>query len=78
MKKTLEYTVIVEKQEGAKGYWVKVPALPGCYSTGDTVEKSLLNVKDAIETYIAALRERGEDIPQDKAGVVISRVKVAS
>jgi len=77
MKKKLEYTVIVEKQEGAKGYWVRVPALLGCYSTGDTIDGTLENVKDAIETYITALRERGEAIPREREGAVISRVKVA-
>jgi predicted RNase H-like HicB family nuclease len=32
------------------GYWAEVPSLPGCYSQGNSVEKTLKNVKEAIES----------------------------
>jgi predicted RNase H-like HicB family nuclease len=31
------------------GYWVKVPALPGCVTQGETLEEALTNAKEAIE-----------------------------
>ncbi len=29
-----------------------VPALPGCFSEGDTLEEALANIKEAIECYL--------------------------
>ena len=42
-----------------------MPALPGCYSQGETVAEALGNVKEAIELYLETLREEGADIPRD-------------
>ena len=61
----MEYSVVVhEAEEG--GFWVEVPALPGCYSQGETVEEALGNVREAIGLYLDTLREEGHDIPKDE------------
>ena len=60
----MEYSVVVHDAEEG-GYWVEVPALPGCYSQGETVEESLENVREAIELYLETLREKGAQIPRD-------------
>ena len=70
----MEYTVIFHPAEEG-GYWAEVPALPGCYSQGETVEETLSNVKEAIEAHIEALKEDGQEIPQEEE-VILSRVKV--
>ena len=44
---------------------MEVPALPGCYSQGESVEEALENVREAIELYLEALREEGAQIPRD-------------
>ncbi len=62
----LVYTVLLisgEADEG--GYWVKVPALPGCVTQGETVEEALANAKEAIEAYILSLKARDLPIPQE-------------
>jgi predicted RNase H-like HicB family nuclease len=41
-----------------KGISVSVPALPGCWSEGDTEEEALANIRDAIREHLAALEER--------------------
>lgn len=70
----MEYSVIVhEAEEG--GYWLEVPALPGCYSQGESVEEALANVREAIQLYLKTLRERGDSIPKDDE--VVFRVAVA-
>ena len=70
----MEYTVIVHKpKEG--GYWVEVPALPGCFSQGETVEEALKNVREAIEAHLQALREEGQEIPGE-GEVLLTRVEV--
>ena len=43
---------------GEDGYYVaEVPSLPGCISQGKSRAEALTNIKEAIELYIAALRE---------------------
>ena len=70
----MEYTVIVHKAEEG-GYWVEVPALPGCFSQGETVEEALKNVRQAIEAHLQALREEGQEIPGE-GEVLLARVEV--
>lgn len=70
----MEYTVIVHRA-GEGGYWVEVPALPGCFSQGETVEEALWNVREAIEAHLAALREEGREIPEE-GEVLLARVEV--
>ncbi len=69
-----EYTVIVMKESG-RGYWVQVPALPGCTTTGDTIDEALRHAKEAIESHIMALEEDGQEIPKETASLV-GKVKV--
>jgi predicted RNase H-like HicB family nuclease len=54
--------VIVHRDED--GYWiVECPSLKGCVSQGKTKEEALINIKEAIAGYIAALEEDGLPIP---------------
>ena len=41
-----------------------VPDLPGCISTGKTIEETEINIKEAIELYIDTLKEDGQLIPE--------------
>ena len=52
---------------GEDGYWVaECPSLPGCLSQGTTREDALVNIKEAIEGYIAALLQDGIPVPEDR------------
>ena len=42
--------VLLEEIDG--GYSVSVPALPGCFSQGDTFEEAVENIKEAIALYL--------------------------
>jgi predicted RNase H-like HicB family nuclease len=71
-----EYTVIFyEAEEG--GYWAKVPTLPGCYSQGETFEETRINIKEAIENHIAALKEDGQKVPMERGQIISSRIAVS-
>ncbi len=70
----MEYTVLIHAAEEG-GYWVEVPALPGCFSQGESMEEVLKNVREAIELHLEALREEGEALPQEET--VVGTVKVA-
>jgi len=70
----MEYTVVLHKAEEG-GYWAEVPALEGCFSQGETVEESMANIKEAIESHISALREEGRQLPDDQI-MILSHVAV--
>ncbi len=44
--------IIHEADEG--GYWAEVPALPGCFSQGDTIDEIHANIREAIECHLDA------------------------
>lgn len=48
--------VIHDAEEG--GYWAEVPALPGCFTEGDSIEELHANLRDAIAGCLAVLNER--------------------
>jgi predicted RNase H-like HicB family nuclease len=70
-----KYTVVVHPAEEG-GYWVEVPALPSCYSQGETVEEAAAKIREAIEAHLEALRQEGQGIPDDR-DLVIRQVEVA-
>lgn len=72
----MEYKVIVHRAEEG-GYWAEVPALPGCYSQGESIEETIRNVREAIEAHLEALREEGEEVPAEEPVVGTFRVAVA-
>lgn len=59
------YTVVLEADPEEGGFAVSVPALPGCYSQGETVEEALENVREAIELYLEVMLEEGDTPPVD-------------
>lgn len=56
-----EYLVVIEKADGNFGAYI--PDLPGCVSTGDTVEEVRGLMREAIHMHIESLREHGEPVP---------------
>lgn len=59
----LRFAIDVIPEEDGKGYYVVVPALPGCYSQGKTIEKALKNAKEAIALHVRSLKKHGEPVP---------------
>ncbi len=58
---TKRYAVIFEQ---AQGNWAAyVPDLPGCISTGATLEETERNIREAIEGHLRVLRDFGEPVP---------------
>ena len=54
------------------GGWVaEVPSLPGCVSQGATKEEALVNVRDAIETWIDGAKQVGMTIPAETFDVQV-------
>jgi predicted RNase H-like HicB family nuclease len=59
---TQRYAVIFEKAE--HNWAAYVPDLPGCITTGATLEETERNVREAIEGHLRTLVEFGEQVPQ--------------
>lgn len=70
----MEYTILVHQAEEG-GFWSEVPVLPGCYSKGETIDEALHNAKEAIESYLIALKEDLVAAPIEES-LFIGKVKV--
>lgn len=72
----LSYTVVFHPAEEG-GFWVSVPALPGCFSQGDTFEEARQNVAEAIRCHVDGLVKDGEPVPtEEHAPLQIRKVRV--
>ena len=71
------YTIVLEPEEGG-GYYVTVPALPGCFTHGSTVQECQERAVEAIEVYIAGLQADGEPVPEEAGTPQLLAVTVAA
>ena len=58
----MRYPVVIHK-DGASGYGVSVPDLPGCFSAGDTLEEAVESAQEAIACHLEGLLMDGEPLP---------------
>jgi predicted RNase H-like HicB family nuclease len=56
-----EYVVVYEKTP--TGYSAYVPDLPGCITTGASLNDTKKNMQEAIAGHLAVMREFGDPIP---------------
>lgn len=56
------YTIIIEK--ASNNYSAYVPNLPGCITTGDTVDEVVANMQEAIAVHLEAMVDLGIPIPE--------------
>ena len=71
------YTIVVEPDEDG-GHFVTVPALPGCFTRGSTVEECQARAAEAIEVHIAGLVADGEPVPEEVGSPQLPQVTVAA
>lgn len=70
----MDYTILIHQAEEG-GFWSEVPALPGCYSQGETIDETLRNTKEAIEAYLLVLKEDQVSAPVEES-LFIGKVRV--
>ena len=58
---SVRYAVIFEQAE--RNWAAYVPDLPGCITTGSTLEETERNIREAIEGHLKTLSEFGDPIP---------------
>lgn len=71
------YTIVLEPEEGG-GYIVSVPALPGCFTQGESIEECKERAVEAIEVHIAGLLADGESVPEELGTPQLLAVTVAA
>jgi predicted RNase H-like HicB family nuclease len=55
------YVVVLE--DAGTNYSAYVPDLPGCISTGLTIEETVAHIREAMALHIDGMRRDGEAIP---------------
>jgi predicted RNase H-like HicB family nuclease len=70
----MDYAILIHQAEEG-GFWSEVPALPGCYSQGETIDETLQNSKEAIVAHLLALKEDQVAAPIEES-LFIGRVQV--
>lgn len=58
-----DFKVILEPDESMGGYVVSCPALPGCYTQGDTIDDTLENIKEVILLCLEDMRTQNLPFP---------------
>jgi predicted RNase H-like HicB family nuclease len=57
----VKYAVIFERAES--NWAAYVPGLPGCMTTGRTIEETQANIREAIRGHLETMREFGDPVP---------------
>lgn len=63
----MRYAIVIEKAD--TNYAAFVPDLPGCVTTGETIDETEQQLREAIEFHIRGLREDGLPIPEPSSTV---------
>lgn len=68
------FSIVTEKDKD--GYFAFCPELQGCYAQGDTYEKAIENIKDAVKLHVEDRIDAQEHLPADRS-IALSTVEVA-
>ena len=72
--KKYHFSIVIEQDKD--GYFARCPGLQGCYSQGETYEKAMENIRDAIKLHLEDRVSAGEDLPETKS-ISLSTIEVA-
>ena len=62
----MKFALALHTDDG-KSFGVSVPALPGCFSAGDTLSEAVENAREAIDGHVELLAEDGDKLPEEHA-----------
>lgn len=69
----MRFTVILEPKE--RGHSIHCPALPGCVSQGDSRDKALANIREAIEGILALREKHHIPLPEETPELVSEEIR---
>lgn len=65
--KLYNYSVVFHPEEDKKDvYSIFVPALPGCFSCGNSLVEARYNIREATELYLETFLEDNISLPKNK------------
>ena len=71
------YTVIIEPDEDEPHrYNVRVPALPGCLTYGESIDDALAIAVEAIQGYVAVVVSEGKQVPIERQPTIAATIAV--
>lgn len=70
----MRFAIVVEK--AGNNYSAYAPDLPGCVATGQTIEETEREIREAIEFHIEGLIEDGLPVPQPES--IVEYLEVAA
>lgn len=78
-KKHHKYAIIIVWSEEDKGWGIKVPELPGCFSFSSSLCDAPQMAERAIDSWIATAKRKGIEVPQptsvrEYSGKFIARI----
>ena len=59
---SVKYAVIYER--ATENWAAYVPDLPGCMTTGKTLEETMANIQEAVRGHLETMRLFGDPIPE--------------
>ena len=72
-----QFTVLLEPdREEPHRYNVRVPALTGCLTNGESIVDALANAREAITGYVASMVAHGEPVPFEEHPIIATTVSV--
>ena len=73
------FTVVLEPDRDEQSrYNVRVPALPGCRTYGESIDDALANAREAVAVYVESLIADGKPVPADERPVIATTVVVSA
>ena len=64
VRDVLHLLIVLEK--GDNNFSAYSPDVPGCIATGDTMEETLVNMKEGLAFHLESLVEDGEPLPSPR------------
>lgn len=59
----MRFPIAIEAGDEGTAFGVVVPDLPGCFSAGDSIDEAIANAEQAIDAWIEAALDEGQEIP---------------
>ncbi len=73
------FTVVLEPdREEPERYNVRVPALPGCLTNGESIGDALANAHEAIAGFVESLLADGKPIPAETHPTIATTIVVTA
>ncbi|WP_321426288.1 type II toxin-antitoxin system HicB family antitoxin [uncultured Bacteroides sp.] len=60
-----ENKILVEVSYTGNNYSAYLPILPGCITTGETIDELKKNIKEIVPFHLEGMRESGEQVPEE-------------